>query len=233
MNKNSHPASALLFLALAAGGCLTDEEGLEAERLLQLDVRTEHADERPEWWLLARLKILGETAPPQDPNAPVAELRLPGGGTLTLRARDWDADQLRYEISGSSFFAEQVASGTYVASVPGRPGLADTVQDTLQVSFLPIAQLIQPAHGEFLRCDLTLRWSPVPGAARYQVLLRRRSDHATVLSDTVESTELPLPPDLLEGDAWYEWKVYAFDRSLDGDVDNQSKSRFRRFYCLP
>jgi hypothetical protein len=103
-----------------------------------------------------------------------------------------------------------------------------TVQHPIQTDPLELPTLLSPMYGEFVDCEPLLRWRAVPRAHRYQVLLRKRFDHTTVVSGTINTIEYRVSAGMLKYDTVYEWRVFAFDQSPNGDVDNQSKSRFSR-----
>ena len=153
---------------------------------------------------------------------------MPDGRALALRGQDWDPQLLRYETSFTTFFPSEMPSGTYVASMPGPDGLPRTVQDTIQTQPLELPTLLSPVYGEFVDCQPVLRWAAVPRATHYQVLMRTRFGQTTVISNTVNTTEYPVAAGVLKYDTVYEWKVFAFDQGVGGDVDNQSKCRFSR-----
>lgn len=230
MKPRFHPTTylAALFAGLVFCACLSEEDGPDSAQIVELDVRSEHQDGHEAWWLLARVKVPGDQ-PPESPDAVVATLLLPGGETVSVPASSYDPTQERYELSLPYLFSTLVPSGTYRSRVPSPGGTAETVQDSVQVSFLGLPTLVQPVFGARVDCTPFLQWLPVERATRYQVLLRKRHETATLYSDTISTTELTVPPGVLAFDTQYEWKVYAFDRSADGDVDNQSKSKFSRF----
>lgn len=95
----------------------------------------------------------------------------------------------------------------------------DSARDFVIHRLLPQAGGHEPADGaENVGMPLRLNWSPVVGAAWYQVFIRDQWNDGKLIysSKLVDTPWIELPQGLLEAGGLYSWKVHA--RDVNGDL---------------
>jgi hypothetical protein len=127
------------------------------------------------------------------------------------------------------------ADGWYTARITLQNGERHEARDYVMVHTMAQAAGLQPPDGaEAVPVPAELAWSPVPGAAHYQVFIKDLWEDGKIIlsSQLVTQPRLTLPAGLIGPDGSYAWFVHARDVNnhvLLGDFNHGSLSREAKF----
>lgn len=119
--------------------------------------------------------------------------------------------------------------GWYSARIRLTDGSERIARDFVFFIEMPRASGLLPASGsEDIESPRSLQWTPVPGAAFYQVFVKDLWAGQTVLeSDLMREPRLTLPQGLIKPGGIYRWRVHARDvngHPMLGDFNDGSLS---------
>lgn len=133
----------------------------------------------------------------------------------------------------------EATDGWFRATVTTQDGRKISAKDYVVHTLMPIVHETTPTSGqEMAHPPNELNWTPVTGAAHYQVTLRDEWDERRVIftSAHVNEAKITLPPGLLRQGGRYTWVIHARDSNgsiLLGDFNHGSLSAPQLFTVAP
>lgn len=168
------------------------------------------------------------------------EIHDPNGvdmGALNLtKIRVWQAEKgEKHAFINQLKIPENAPNGWYTMTITMKDGSQYSAKDYVIIQEMPLATGFVPAaNSENVATNVVLKWNPVPGAQFYQVFIRDFWNDEKIIftSDIINKPELQVPPNLLEPNGWYGWRVHSRDtneHNLLGDFNHGSLSKEIRF----
>lgn len=130
-------------------------------------------------------------------------------------------------------------NGWYTAEITMKDGTQHISKDYVIIDEIPIVTQITPtADAESISIPKRLTWTPIKGAAHYQVFIRDLWNDGKLIhkSKLLDTPFLNIPQNLLEADGWYSWMIHARDSRehvLLGDFNHGSLSKEYKFSTAP